>query len=323
MAAIARQAYSDWELIVINDGSTDDTVQVVTDTSQALGIADKTRLLTQDNQGVAVARNLGMAEAYGEYFAFLDADDAWLPDKLSVDVQALEKAKTPVALVYGAYTMVNEEGWPTHQSPLFTQSGALGEQMMTTEGLMLPSNTVVHRLIVEEFGGFPTDCYHEDRAFFLLASRGFPALATGQRQVVYQQALSGRCRRILSDYDTALAAERSIVDSVQKFLPPDDLDRLWVLQRRFLISRFLMYGFMPSAQRLARELEAELKQHKALAARLPKTRDKKSLLSSMSLKTGFNFLETSRCLYQKWFQARHRAQWKPIQDGLYSKLTLN
>ena len=78
VASVRAQSWSDWELIVVDDGSTDDT------TSRLAGLDPRIRLLRQENQGVTVARNTGLAAAKGELVAFLDSDDEWLPHHLAL-----------------------------------------------------------------------------------------------------------------------------------------------------------------------------------------------------------------------------------------------
>ena len=81
--SILAQTFSGWELIVVDDGSTDGTAELVKrDYSDA-------RLLVQENRGVSAARNAGIASARGEWIAFLDSDDAWLPEKLERQMEAL------------------------------------------------------------------------------------------------------------------------------------------------------------------------------------------------------------------------------------------
>ena len=79
------QTYRDNEVIVVNDGSTDKTDEFLS------RYASKIRKIYQPNKGPAEARNTGIADANGEYVAFLDQDDAWLPDKLRLQVELMEK----------------------------------------------------------------------------------------------------------------------------------------------------------------------------------------------------------------------------------------
>ncbi len=83
IASVQAQSYDDWELLICDDGSTDDSVQVV----QALAANDaRIRLITQIKQGVGYARNHAIAQANGRYIAFLDSDDVWQPHKLQVQL---------------------------------------------------------------------------------------------------------------------------------------------------------------------------------------------------------------------------------------------
>ncbi len=79
-----NQTFKDIEILVIDDGSTDDTQDVVRRYGAAI------RCISQENKGVAVARNHGIAESRGRYVAFLDADDVWRPEKLEKELRALE-----------------------------------------------------------------------------------------------------------------------------------------------------------------------------------------------------------------------------------------
>ena len=105
-AAIHAQQLTSWELIVIDDGSTDDTQAVVA------GLSSRTpqpvRYLRQDNQGAYGARNTGLQAAQGEYIAFYDSDDLWLPHHLSTCVSALE-AQPDVDWIYAACELVELE----------------------------------------------------------------------------------------------------------------------------------------------------------------------------------------------------------------------
>jgi glycosyltransferase involved in cell wall biosynthesis len=84
VASLRAQDFQDWEHIIIDDGSTDETPRILAELGQAPGPdAAKLRLFRTGNQGLPAALNLGLAQARGELIAFLDADDEYLPNHLS------------------------------------------------------------------------------------------------------------------------------------------------------------------------------------------------------------------------------------------------
>ena len=80
--SVLAQTFTDYECIIINDGSTDDSASVVKQWIQNKACSDRFRLINQQNAGVSEARNHGIASSQGEYVAFLDADDWWSPTYL-------------------------------------------------------------------------------------------------------------------------------------------------------------------------------------------------------------------------------------------------
>ncbi|MEL6438410.1 MAG: glycosyltransferase family A protein [Cyanobacteria bacterium J06621_8] len=101
--SIREQTYQDYEIIVIDDGSTDNTAQIV----QQYG--DSVQYLTQPNQGVAASRNRGLATAQGEYIAFLDQDDVFLPLKLGLQVALLEQEPS-LGMVNSGWQITDQQG---------------------------------------------------------------------------------------------------------------------------------------------------------------------------------------------------------------------
>ena len=82
--SIENQLYKNWELIIVDDGSSDDSMELLTQLKKT--VANPVHIIQQENAGPAVARNTGIREANGEFVAFFDSDDYWLPDHLSLSI---------------------------------------------------------------------------------------------------------------------------------------------------------------------------------------------------------------------------------------------
>ncbi|MBI1338324.1 MAG: glycosyltransferase [Phycisphaera sp.] len=106
VGAIRGQTYTDWELVVVDDGSTDETKQVLDSLTRDL--ADRVRYVKQDNGGAYAARNTGIDHARGEYLALYDSDDLWLPHHLEDCVKVLVDDPA-VSWVYAAARKVDME----------------------------------------------------------------------------------------------------------------------------------------------------------------------------------------------------------------------
>ncbi len=101
--SVLVQTYNDYEIIVVDDGSTDNTRHVVEQYGKTV------QYLSQTNQGVAASRNLGLAASRGEYIAFLDQDDVFLPHKLSAQV-ALLKQNSDLGMVNSGWQIMDQLG---------------------------------------------------------------------------------------------------------------------------------------------------------------------------------------------------------------------
>ncbi len=103
IASVLAQTRPVQEVVVVDDGSTDETRQVVA------GFSGKVRYVYQDNRGLSAARNTGIREARGDWLAFLDADDSWLPEKIRLQEEALRR-EPQVMLVYNSVWMAEPDG---------------------------------------------------------------------------------------------------------------------------------------------------------------------------------------------------------------------
>jgi len=104
--SVLEQTYTNWELIVIDDKSSDDTCKVIEEYVQR---NNQIRLIKlAKNGGVANARNVGLDEAKGRYVAFLDSDDIWMKEKLATQVAIMEEQSLP--MTFCAYNRIDEAG---------------------------------------------------------------------------------------------------------------------------------------------------------------------------------------------------------------------
>src|SRR5437879_5328746 len=110
LESVRTQTYEHWELVVVDDGSTDGSGEYL-----ARLVDRRVRLLSRSHTGsAAVARNSGIAMARGEYLAFLDDDDAWMPQKLERQMAALREDRA-VQWNYTGYILVDADGRETRR----------------------------------------------------------------------------------------------------------------------------------------------------------------------------------------------------------------
>ena len=128
VASVQAQTFSDWEIVLVDDGSTDGTQALCARLSQTCG---KLRVLRQENRGQLLARQAGIAAAGGDYCVFLDADDALLPECLQTLHEALRRNDEPDMAIYSFY-YEEAHGERRPAAPLFeTERCFSGEEKQT------------------------------------------------------------------------------------------------------------------------------------------------------------------------------------------------
>ena len=145
--SVLNQTFRDYEVLVIDDGSTDDTEAVMS------RYGEPVRYFHQPNSGVANARNRGINESHGRYVAFLDADDTWRQDKLEAQVTALRKNPHYQAC-YTAFAVVSSDLRPLCITRSRRHGGALEDLLLRGNAIATPSTVVLSRSLFEAVGRF-------------------------------------------------------------------------------------------------------------------------------------------------------------------------
>lgn len=170
--SVHEQSYRPIELVIVDDGSTDDTADVLREWSEshATDGLDVVRL-EGEGRGAAAARNAGIARATGSWIAFLDSDDRWEPSKLEVFARAI-RANPRYGLWYSSVRWIDADGEVARPVP----SGFSGDhtaRLRTRHPICGMSSVLVRRALLEEIGGLDErlPARHDVDLYFRLADR--------------------------------------------------------------------------------------------------------------------------------------------------------
>ena len=160
LQSVLAQTYTDYEVVIVNDGSTDKSAHVVEEFIQASRLSPLAfRLITQPNAGVSAARNTGIMEAKGEYIAFLDGDDLWDEKYLETLHQLI--CDYPEATIYGLGCAQIKDGQELPQSTSQNRvRGYIGNVWSNYPGYWTGSSSSSSRAHLIEIGMFDTRMTH-------------------------------------------------------------------------------------------------------------------------------------------------------------------
>ncbi len=180
--SVLKQTYQKFELIIIDDKSTDDSLSISEKYAK-----EETRIRVialPFNQGVAQARNRGISEAKGDYIALLDSDDVWLPEKLERQLLLLEKQGA--SLAYCSYDFIDENDFQIMKP--FIVGAETDFKKMLYKSVISCSTAVIDAELMKSYP-FESEYYHEDYALWMkllsipVNAVGIPDVLTHYRRV--------------------------------------------------------------------------------------------------------------------------------------------
>jgi glycosyltransferase involved in cell wall biosynthesis len=244
ISSVCAQTYGKLDIVVVDDGSTDDSsTKIQTWTQQD----PRVRLVHQSNSGVAAARNFGAANTMASYLAFIDADDLWAPEKIATQIKLLHGSEQTVGLVYSWYAEIDAadrvlllhhpqaEGWVLKD---LLRSNIVGNG----------SSALIRRWAFEQAGGFDTTLRDrdaqgcEDLAIYLRIAEHFEFRVVKRHLVGYRFVggnMSHDVTRMLRSYALVLSEYRGRYPELGPEMDHQlDMVRYWLLIRAISTGRY-------------------------------------------------------------------------------------
>lgn len=182
--SVRRQTFQDWELVIVDDGSTDDTVAVI----ERFAADRRIRLLRQPNAGPSAARNHGMRAARGSFFAFLDSDDQWLPTFLEHQLGVFDAHPETALVTTTAYDLGGPHDGQSRRRPASDYPVLTLEDIIRNDSAVFIM-TVFRREVFERIGGLDEAQWtSEDYDFWIRAAlAGFAFRVSTQPLALYRR----------------------------------------------------------------------------------------------------------------------------------------
>ncbi len=235
LLSVIRQTCRDLEIIVVDDGSTDETATLVS----AFARKDpRIRLIQQPNGGLAAARNTGIRAAAGEYIANIDADDVWHSTCLERKLAAIRNAAFEAKVAYGWSLGIDGENRLNGRFYVSFLEGRMFEALIYKFFLFNASSSLIHRSCFEAFGLYDTR-YHREKAqgcedwdLHLRLARHYPFVLAPSFLTGYRQTMTN-----MSSNDVTMARSYQITMDKARRHSPDLPERVF----RWSLANFTMY----------------------------------------------------------------------------------
>ncbi|WP_427161674.1 glycosyltransferase family 2 protein [Aliinostoc sp. HNIBRCY26] len=221
LESVLKQTFNDYEVIVINDGSSDGIIDWFTQVTDI-----RVKLISQENQGPAAARNHGINQAQGEYLAFLDADDIWAENKLEKQVNILDENPT-VGLVYSWVGSIDSQGNIGNKVRKNNAEGRVWETIIEHNIIECGSNPMVRRICFEKVGVFDHRlAYAQDWEMWVRVASRYQFQVINETLVYYRSHPNNRSKNWkIMEQNYNLIFEKSFAHAPE-YLSVEDLKTL-------------------------------------------------------------------------------------------------
>lgn len=181
VTSVLNQSFEEFELLVINDGSQDSTLDILAEIKDP-----RLKIHSFPNEGLSASRNRGIRRASGEYVSFLDADDMWTPDKLESQLAAL-RGQPDAAVCYSWTDFIDQEGNPLGYGIHTTRNGHVFPDLLKFYFVGSGSNALIRKTAFDAVGLFDESLKSvEDWDMFLRLATTYQFAAVPQAQILYR-----------------------------------------------------------------------------------------------------------------------------------------
>ena len=185
--SVINQTYENWELIVINDGSSDNTINVVQEIKDG-----RIKLITQKNKGVAEARNKGIDCSSGDYIAFLDSDDIWHHKKLELQLDFFNTNQVDLLHTdfYYFTNTINDKIYKKYIEPYNLE--LTDYEKLLVNDIIVTSSVMIHKNIINKLGYFDSTFHGvEDWDYWIRLSKNYKISKIDNCLTYYRENIRG------------------------------------------------------------------------------------------------------------------------------------
>ncbi len=210
--SVQQQTFSDYEIIVINDGSEDRTLELVEQVEDP-----RVKVFSYKNGGLSTARNRGIARATSEYITFLDADDLWTPDKLEAQLAALQK-HPEAGVAYSWTNFMDEQGESFRAGEPIWFEGNVYAELLSDNFIASGSNPLIRKKAIESVGEFDTTLRScEDWDYMLRLAARWAFVVVPKPQILYRLSLGTMSSKI----NVMEEAHLIVIEKAFQSIPPE------------------------------------------------------------------------------------------------------